>query len=100
MLRILESDRPQNERSQNQKHRQIKTGKACRIERRPRGKDRTAAQDEPYLVAFPNWADRIDRHAPLDVIACDEWQQRGGPKIEAVHDSKADEQDAEQRPPD
>ena len=40
------------------------------------------------------------RHAPLRVVARNEGMQHGDAKVEAVQDGEADEQDAENRPPD
>ena len=57
----LEADRPQDERQQHHEHGEIEAGEGRRIERRPGGEDRAAAEDEPDLVAFPDRADRVDQ---------------------------------------
>ena len=54
----LEADRPQDQREQDREHREVEAGEGHRIERRPGGEDRAAAEDQPDLVAFPDRADR------------------------------------------
>ena len=97
---VFEADRPQDEREQHQEHGEVEAGEAQRIERRPGGEDRAAAEDEPDLVAFPDRADGVDHHAPFPVGLADEGQQRADPHVEAVGDREADEQHAKQDPPD
>ena len=57
-------------------------------------------QDQPHLIALPDRSDRVDGDAALAIGAGDEGQQDSDTEIETVHDRKADEQHAEQQPPD
>ena len=97
---VFEADRAQDQREQHQEHRKVEAGEAQRIERRPGREDRAAAQDEPDLVAFPDRADGVDGDAPFVVGLGDEGQQRADAHVEAVGDGEADQQDAQQYPPD
>ncbi len=97
---IFEADRTQDQREQHQEHGEVKAGKAQRIQRRPGGEDGAAAQNEPDLVAFPYRADSIDGDAPLGIVLRHKGQQRADTHVEAIGRGKADEQDAEQQPPD
>ncbi len=45
-------------------------------------------------------ADGVDHHAALDIAPADEGQQRAHAHVVAVHDGKADQQHADQQPPD
>ena len=96
----LETDRPQDQRHQDQEHRDVEAREADRIQRRERREDRAAAQDQPDLVAFPHRPDDVQHDAPLLVGAGHRGQQRGHPQVEAVHHREADQQDAQQQPPD
>ena len=97
---ILEPDRPQDDGDQDHHHRQIEAGERGGIECRPGGEDRAAAEDQPDLIAFPDRADRVDHDAPLVVVLGDEGQEGRDPEVEAVHDREADQENAEQQPPD
>ena len=57
-----------------------------------------APSDQPDLVAVPHGTDRVDDDAPLAVGARDKGQQRRRAEIEAVHDGKADQQQARATP--
>ncbi len=96
----LEADRPQDQGRQHQEHGDVEARKRRRINRRERGEDGAAAGDQPHLVAVPDRPDRVDRHAPLAVVARHERQQGRDAEIEAVHDGEADQQHAEEQPPD
>jgi hypothetical protein len=64
---VLEGHRPDDEGGQYHEHRQVEAGERDRVERRPGGEDRAAAEDEPDLVAFPDRAHGVDRHAAFDI---------------------------------
>lgn len=96
----LEADRAQDQREQDQEHRQIKPGEAHCIQRWERGKDRAAAQDQPHLVAFPDRADGIVHQPAFGIVVGDERQQRAHAQIEAAHHRVTGQQYAEQQPPD
>ncbi len=97
---ILKSNRTEDQREQHQKHGKVEAGKAQRIKRGPRRKDRPAAQNEPDLIAFPNGTDRVDSDTPLGVGLRHEGQKRANAHVEPVGDGEADEEDTEQPPPD
>jgi hypothetical protein len=52
------------------------------------------------LVAIPVRADGIDHDAPFDVVLADERQQGADAHVVPVHDGEANEQHANQQPPD
>ena len=97
---VLEAYRAQDQRSEDGEHREVEAREADRVERRPSGEDRAAAEDEPDLVALPDGSDGVDHHAALDVGLADERQQRADPHVKAVGEREADQQHPEQRPPD
>ena len=60
---VFERDGPEDQRSQQHEHRQIKPGEGdVHRLRRPGSKDRPAPEDEPDLVTLPGRPDRIDGH--------------------------------------
>ncbi len=97
---VLERHRPHDEGREDHEHRQVEAREADRIERRPGGEDRAAAEDEPHLVALPDRADGVDGDPAFDIAAPDEGQQRAHPHVEPVGQGKADQQHAKQAPPD
>ncbi len=97
---ILEAHGAQDQRRQHQEHRQVEARKAHRVERWPGREDRPAAEDEPHLVAFPDRADGVDHDPPLGVGAPDEGQERARAHVEPVGEREADQQNAQQHPPD
>ncbi len=96
----LEADGTHDERRQHEKYRDIEARERRCVNRRPGGEDRAAAEQQPDLVAVPDRTDRVDGDAPLDIASRDEGQQRRDAEVEAVHDGEADEQHAEEKPPD
>jgi hypothetical protein len=52
------------------------------------------------LVAFPDRADRVDRHPAFHIGLSDERQQRPNAEVKPVGQGKSDEQDTQQKPPD
>src|SRR5450759_3561502 len=96
----LETDRPQDQRRKHQEHRDVEARKGRRIDRRESGEYRPAAGDQPDLVTIPYRADRVDGNSSLGFRARDERQQGCDAEIEAVHDGEADQQHAEEQPPD
>src|SRR6185436_10446793 len=97
---ILEADAAKDEGSQYHEHGEVESGETDRIERRPGGKDRATPEDEPDLVALPHRPDRVDGDAAFRVRPGNERQERGDAHVEAVGGGKADQQHAEQYPPD
>jgi hypothetical protein len=96
----LEADRPQDQRCQHQEHGDVEAREGGGVDHRPGREHGAGTEDEPHLVALPHRADRVDGDAPLGVGARDVGQQRRDAEVEAVHDRKADQQHAEQKPPD
>jgi len=96
----IETHRPQDEREQDQEHGQIQIREGGRIQQRPGCKYRATAEDEPDLVALPYRFDAFEQRAPFLIIAADEAKRRAYAQVEAVHDGKADQERAQQRPPD
>jgi hypothetical protein len=96
----LEAHRTQDQRQQDQQHGQIEAGEADRVENRERGKDRAAAGDQPHLIALPDRADHVEGQTALGVGAGHGGQQRAHAQVKAVGDGEADQQDAQQQPPD
>jgi len=97
---IFEAHGPQDERGENEEHREVEAGEADRIDERPCREDRAAAEDEPDLVSLPCRADRVDDHAAFSIGLRDEGEEGGGAEIEPVRQGEADQQDAHQQPPD
>ncbi len=83
---------------EQQQHRQVEAGERDRVQRRPGGEDRAAAQDQPDLVAFPHRSDGVDDDPPFQIGAADERQQDRGAHVEPVHHRDADQQHARARP--
>ena len=101
LLRNLKPTGRRISASQHQEHRQIEARKASRIERRPSRENRAAAQDQPDLIALPHRADGVDRRPGARYrCAPTKGSRMRRAEIEAVHDRKPDQQNAEQRPPD
>src|SRR5262249_24470626 len=96
----VESHRPQDERRQQREHRQVEPGERGRVQQRPGRKRGAAAEDEPDLVALPDRLDGAEQHPALVVVATDEAERRADAEIEAVRDREADQQCAEDPPPD
>src|SRR6516164_654600 len=97
---VGEADRAQDERDQQQEHREVEPGEGGRVEERPGRKHRATAQDEPHLVALPHRLDRFEQRPALIVAAPDEAEGRADAQIEAVHHGEADEEDSQDEPPD
>lgn len=100
LVTVFEPDGPQDQRRKDQEHRKIEPRKADRIKRWPGGEDRSAAKDQPDLVAFPDRADGVDGNAPLDIGAGRKGQQRANPHVKAIGHRKADQKEPHQPPPD
>jgi hypothetical protein len=96
----LEAHGPQDQRQENDHHGEVEAGEADGIKRWEGGKDGAAAKDQPDLVSFPGRADKVEQHAPFVVSAGDERQKRSHAEVATTHDGEADQQDAEQKPPD
>lgn len=78
---VVEADRTEEEREQNQQHGPVEAGEGCCVDQRPSGKDGTAAGNEPNLVAVPVRSDRIDHDTAFVVILTDERQKRSDAHI-------------------
>ena len=100
LIAVTESDRSQDERDQQHEHRQIQPREGRRIQQRPGGKHRAACEDEPHLVAIPHRLDRLEQRPPLLVGASHEAERGADTEIEPIHDRKADQERAEDQPPD
>ena len=97
---VVEADRAEEQRPQHGQHGPVEAAERGRVHQRPGGEDRTAAGDEPHLVAVPVRADGVDDDATFFVVAPGEGQQRAHAHVVAVHDGEADQQHADQQPPD
>ena len=97
---VLEAHRPEEQGEEHKQKRPVKAREGGRVHQGPGGEERSAAGDEPHLVAFPGGADAVDQHAAFVVRFGHERQQRSHSEVEAVHDGKPDEQRSHQQPPD
>ncbi len=97
---IDDGDRADHQACQCDYHRRIEAGEGRGIDHGPGREDRAGTQDQPDLVALPDRADGIDDDAPLAILARHEGQQDQAAKVEAVGQRKADQQHAQQHPPD
>src|SRR5206468_12902158 len=61
---IVEAHRTQEKRKEDHDQCDIEARERRRVDERPRGERRSTRGDEPYLVAFPRGADRIEDDAP------------------------------------
>ena len=95
-----EPDRPKEQGKQHQHQRGVHARKSRGIDKRPGGKNGAPRRDEPHLVALPMRGHGVDHDAALRVIAPHEGQQNANAHVVAVHHGKADEQKADQQPPD
>src|SRR5260221_1804798 len=95
-----EADRAQDERSEHDEHGEVEAGECRGVEQRPGREGGTGAEDQPDLMAFPMRLDALQHLPSLAVAARRVAQQHAGAEIVAVGDGEADEQYAEQRPPD
>ena len=64
------------------------------------GKERTAAQHQPHLVAVPDRANAVERDTALQVILGQERMQDAHAQVKAVHDQVAGNDDDKQYKPD
>ncbi len=96
----LERHGAQDQADQHGKHGQVKARERDGIQLGPGGKDGAAAQNQPHLVAFPHGADGVDHHAAFHIGFARGAQQRGGAQVKTVGHCKADQQNAQQQPPD
>jgi hypothetical protein len=103
MLRTLAAEfnrhRPENQRRQQQKQREIKAGERRGIHIRKGGEQRPAAGDEPDFVAVPDRSDGIEQGAALGVVLREQ-VQRADAEVEAVQHRVAGEQNADEQEPD
>src|SRR5208282_2133976 len=97
---VLDTDRAEEQREERQDQRHVESGKCRRVDERPGRKRPGAGGYEPDLVAFPRRPDGVDHDAALDVAAAVERQERPDPEIEAVEYRKANQQNANEQPPD
>lgn len=79
-------------------HPEIEVRESGGVEHWPGGEDRTAAKDQPRLVALPHRPHGINDDATLDVRTRHSGQKNCNTEVKAVHYGKADQQDAEQCP--
>jgi hypothetical protein len=96
----VEAHRPEEECEQDEQQRPVESGERRRVDQRPRRKGRAAGGDEPDLVALPRRAHRIDDDAALLVVLAEERQQCAHAHVEAVGHGEADQQHADEQPPD
>ncbi len=97
---VVEADRAQEKGEQRQDQRDVKAGKRGCVDERPCRERGAAGGDEPHLVAFPVRTDRVQHDAALVVVPAHERQERADAEIHAVHDREADQQHADEQPPD
>ncbi|MCY1367566.1 hypothetical protein D9M69_545090 [compost metagenome] len=97
---VVKTHRAEEQRPQHRQHGPVEAAEGGGVDQRPSREDGAAAGDEPDLVAVPVRADGVDDHTALDVALADEGQQRAHAHVVAVHDGEADEQHADQQPPD
>src|SRR5690606_26915396 len=81
-------------------HGKVEAGEAHRVKRREGGEDGPAPQDQPDLVAFPGRSDDVEQHPSFGIGPRREGQQRPHPQVAPAHDGEADQQYAQQQPPD
>ena len=96
----VEGDGTEDEGHQQDEHRPVEAGERRSVHHRPSGEHGPAAGDEPDLVAVPVRSDGVDHHAALVVVLAEERQERADAHVVAVHDGEADEQHADEKPPD
>ena len=97
---ILKRDRAEDQRQQHQQHGPVETTERCRIDSGPCGKDGTTGSDQPHLVAIPVGGNGVDNNATLGIGFADIGQQACCTQIVTIGDGKADQHNADQRPPD
>ena len=97
---VVETDRTKKESPQHNQHGPVETGKCGGVNQRPGGKNGTATGDEPDLVSIPVWPDGVDDDTAFHVVLANEGQQCANTHVVSVHDGEADQQHADQQPPD
>ena len=100
LVAIDKSRRTQDERHQQNKHGKIQARERGCVQPRPGREHRTAAENEPHLVAFPHRLDGFEQRATLLVGASHEAKDRPHPQIEAVQECESDQERPQDQPPD
>ena len=95
-----ESHGPQDEGQQQHEHREVQARERGRIKQWPGRKHHAACQDEPHLVAVPDRLDGFEQRASLLIRATEEAKRRPDAEVESVHDREADQECAQDQPPD
>ena len=97
---VVKTDRAEEKRGQHQNHRHIEAGKGRRIDHWPGGEQRAAGGDQPHLVAVPVRRDTVNHDAAFGIGATQNARQHSHAHIETVGDREANQQHADQQPPD
>jgi hypothetical protein len=96
----LHADSPQHQQPQHNHQRQIKARERRRVEQRKGKIERTAARQQPHLVAVPHRANAGQRGPPLGFVADQEQVQHTDAQVEAVQHHIADDHHGNQPEPD
>jgi hypothetical protein len=95
----LDGDRAQDEHEQHEHHRQVEPAEQRGVHERERGEQRTAAEDEPHLVAVPHRPDAVEEDALVAVVLGEHRREHPDAQVEAVEDHvAADDRDVEHEP--
>ena len=97
---VVKTDRTEEQRSQHQNHRHIEARERCGVNHRPGREQRAAGGDQPHLVTVPVRSDGVDHNPTLGVVTAEETGEHAHPHVEPVGDSEANQQNANQQPPD
>jgi hypothetical protein len=97
---VLKANRPKEQRRQHQQQRPVQARKGNGIHKGPSGKHSATGGDEPHLVAVPVRGNSVDHHAAVGIVTRQYGQQCAHAHVVAVHDGKANQQHANQQPPD
>jgi hypothetical protein len=95
----LEAETSAQEQPEHEDHREVHAAERGRVRGGEREEQDTAGGDQPYLVAAPYRADRLEDLIALLLVRRDPPVQRAGTEVEAVeHDVDRDHQAQEDEP--
>ncbi len=89
----LERDAPPHQGGEEDDQGQIEGREHGGVPAGEGGERRRSRHDQPDLVAVPDGPDRVDQHAPLQVVAPDERVQHADPEVEPLQHEEADPED-------
>lgn len=96
---VVETDRAEEQGGQHQDHGDVEAGEGRCVDHRPGGEQRAAGGDQPHLVTVPVRGDGVDHHPALGIGFPDDAHQNADAHVETVGDGEADQQYANQDPP-